>query len=131
MTCKHDWYFYENMNALKCTRCGKTTTPEASEADKTEVPHAFPNPHRTDLTGMTLRQYAAIKLKAPNSGTDWLDDMICQSLKDDFAVMAMAIMWDAYDKGYCGMEDSDDPNIKMVSEGAYQLADAMMKAREA
>jgi hypothetical protein len=29
------------------------------------------------------------------------------------------------------MEDSDEPNIKMVSEGAYQLADAMLKAREA
>lgn len=23
--------------------------------------HAFPNPHRTDLTGMTLRQYFAAK----------------------------------------------------------------------
>ena len=23
--------------------------------------------------GMTLRQYAAIKLRVPNSGTDWLD----------------------------------------------------------
>ena len=26
--------------------------------------------------GMTLRQYAAIHLKVPNSGTDWLDEMI-------------------------------------------------------
>jgi|LakMenE01Jun11ns_1017448.scaffolds.fasta_scaffold9783619_2 hypothetical protein len=31
--------------------------------------------------GMTLRQYAAIKLKVPNSGTDWLDDMIRESLR--------------------------------------------------
>lgn len=29
-----------------------------------------------DKEGMTLRQYAAIKLKVPNSGTDWLDEMI-------------------------------------------------------
>ena len=29
--------------------------------------------------GMTLRQYAAIKLKVPNSGTKWLDEMIEQS----------------------------------------------------
>ena len=28
------------------------------------------------LCGMTLRQYAAIHLKVPNSGTDWLDEMI-------------------------------------------------------
>ena len=33
--------------------------------------------------GMTLRQYAAIHLKVPNSGTDWLDDMIKQANKID------------------------------------------------
>lgn len=25
--------------------------------------------------GMTMRQYAAIHLRVPNSGADWLDDM--------------------------------------------------------
>jgi hypothetical protein len=35
--------------------------------------------------GMTLRQYAAIKLKVPDSGTDWLDAMIVKSLRDEFA----------------------------------------------
>jgi hypothetical protein len=39
--------------------------------------------------GITLRQYAAIKLKVPDSGTDWLDDMIRKSLQDDFAAKAM------------------------------------------
>ena len=29
--------------------------------------------------GMTMRQYAAIHLRVPNSGADWLDDMINQS----------------------------------------------------
>lgn len=38
--------------------------------------------------GMTLRQYAAIKLRVPNSGTDWLDDMIRTSLRDDLAAKA-------------------------------------------
>jgi hypothetical protein len=51
------------------------------------------------------------------------------SLRDHFAAKAMAILWDAYDKGYCGMADKDEPNIKMVAEGAYQLADAMLAAR--
>jgi len=36
-----------------------------------------------DLQGMTLRQYAAIKLKVPDSGTDWLDDMIRKSNEID------------------------------------------------
>jgi hypothetical protein len=39
--------------------------------------------------GITLRQYAAIKLKVPDSGTEWLDAMIEQSLLDDFAAKAM------------------------------------------
>jgi hypothetical protein len=53
------------------------------------------------------------------------------SIRDYFAAKAMHIMWDAYDKGYCGMADSDEPNIQLVAEGAYQMADAMLKAREA
>ena len=32
-----------------------------SEFNKPTNPHAFPNPHRTDLTGMTLRDYFAAK----------------------------------------------------------------------
>ena len=35
--------------------------------------------------GMTLRQYAAIKLRVPNSGSDWLDEMIRTSLRDELA----------------------------------------------
>lgn len=36
-----------------------------------------------EQNGMTLRQYAAIHLKVPNSGTDWLDEMIEQANKID------------------------------------------------
>jgi len=47
---------------------------------------AFPTEH-TDTSGlydgMTLRQYAAIKLKVPDSGTDWLDEMIVKANKID------------------------------------------------
>ena len=53
------------------------------------------------------------------------------TLRDYFAAKAMQIMWDAYDKGYCGMIDSDEPNITLVAKGAYQMADAMLKARQA
>jgi hypothetical protein len=37
--------------------------------------------------GMTLRQYAAIKLKVPDSGTDWLDDMIRKSNEFDMMLL--------------------------------------------
>ena len=83
-----------------------------------KIEQAFPNPHRTDMTGMTLRQYAAIKLKVPNSGTDWLDNMIRQSLKDDFAAKALPFLMSAY-------EDMD-----AIAGVAYKMADAMLKARE-
>ena len=43
--------------------------------------------HQED--GMSLREYAAIKLKVPDSGIDWLDEMIIKSKRDDIAEKAM------------------------------------------
>lgn len=41
---------------------------------------AFPTPAGTQHNdGMTLRQYAAINLRVPDSGLPWLDKMIVQS----------------------------------------------------
>lgn len=53
------------------------------------------------------------------------------SLRDKFAAKAMPIMWDAYDKGYCGLNNQDAPNTQIIAGGAYQMADAMLKARAA
>ena len=53
------------------------------------------------------------------------------TLRDYFAAKAMHIMWDAYDKGYCGLNNNDAPNVEIIAEGAYQMADAMLKARDA
>ena len=39
--------------------------------------------------GMTLRQYAAIKLRVPDSGVEWLDKMIETSLRNDLAAKAL------------------------------------------
>ena len=60
------------------------------------------------IKSMTLRQYAAIKLKVPDSGEDWLDDMIRASLRDDFALSA-------------GVDDA---------RYAYHCADKMLEARK-
>jgi hypothetical protein len=54
---------------------------------------AYPTPVGTQHNdGMTLRQYAAIKLAVPNSGVPWLDEMIVQSRRFniDDATLAMA-----------------------------------------
>ena len=82
----------------------------------------------TDITepkqsGMTLRQYAAIKLRVPNSGTDWLDEMIRESLRDDLAAKAM--------QGICAHHDTWGLPDAGITTKAYAMADAMLKAREA
>ena len=39
--------------------------------------------------GITLVQHAAIKLKVPRSGLDWLDEMIIESRRMDYAGQAL------------------------------------------
>lgn len=72
-------------------------------------------------SGMTLRAYAAIKLRVPDSGIDWLDDMIRTSMQDEFAAKAM--------HAFLGMYPEFDHVAEEVSADAYQMADAMLKAR--
>ena len=68
------------------------------------------------VPGMTLRQYAAIKLNVPDSGEPWLDAMIEQSRRDKFAMEVM--------QG----QVNNCTNYEKWSRGAYSLADAMIKA---
>jgi len=84
---------------------------------------AFPSNRDMRYGGMTLRQYAAIKLRVPNSGADWLDEMIRTSLRDEFAAKAMQGM--AGSHGYCerGWDQKD------LAGQAYELADAMFATR--
>jgi hypothetical protein len=66
---------------------------------------AFPYENRYEHEGMTLRDY--------------------------FAAKAMQIMWDAYDKGYCGLNNNDAPNGEIIALASYKMADDMLKARGA
>ena len=76
-------------------------------------------------TGMTLRQYAAIKLRVPNSGTDWLDEMIREARRDELAARAMQ----SYFQTQGGR--TSEYALKWTAEKALEMADAMLKAREA
>ena len=71
--------------------------------------------------GFTLRQYAAIKLQVPNSGDAWLDEMIVQSLRDEFAAK--------YISGWMSNPATPDAMREEVSRWAYAMADEMLKAR--
>lgn len=74
---------------------------------------------------MSLRHYAAIKLKVPNSGTHWLDDMIRQSLRDDFAAKALLGL---FSSGSRFLEYADP--CPALAKAAYVMADAMLEARK-
>jgi hypothetical protein len=50
------------------------------------------------------------------------------TLRYYFAAKAMLIAWHAYDKGYTGQPECVEQSI---AYHAYQIADAMLKAREA
>ena len=75
--------------------------------------------------GITPGEYAAIKLKVPDSETAWLDDMIRKSLRNDLAAKAMQgeIACQSADRGV--LQD-----FNQLAIHAYQIADAMMKASE-
>jgi hypothetical protein len=61
---------------------------------------AFPNPHRTDITGMTLRDYFAAKA---------MQGLIASPR---------------------GTPDGSDATDEYYAKCAYIMADAMLKARE-
>ncbi len=85
-------------------------------------------------TGMTLRQYAAIKLRVPKSGTDWLDEMIRESMRDDLAakaMMAFEIRGDNGGRDPSGFLGDDALGSEETAIVSYWMADAMLKAREA
>jgi len=63
----------------------------------------------------------------PNASGDDRDNN-GMTLRDYFAAKAMQLAWAAYDQGYTG--DPDDVTGS-ITKHAYQIADAMLKARTA
>lgn len=77
-----------------------------------------------NLMGLSAREYAAIKLRVPDSGTEWLDAMIRKSLRDELAAKAM--------QGMFVIEQFwDEPDHEHQARNSYLMADTMLKARDA
>jgi len=73
--------------------------------------------------GMTLRQYAAIHLRVPDSGLDWLDEMIRKSQRFELAKAAV--------EGILGKSRfAEEYTLNEIVRKANQLADAMLKQME-
>jgi hypothetical protein len=102
--------------------------------------------------GLTIRQYAAIHLGVPESGIDWLDEMIVKANRDKIAGQAMAaiISTSQYSpvggsgdmlsgehingsnvpvNGHGDMSNYD-LTLRWVPVTAYALADALLAARK-
>jgi hypothetical protein len=82
------------------------------------------------IDGMSLSQYAAIKLKVPNSGTDWLDEMIAESLRNEIAARAMQGMLANSYRGGGSLPPLSEANEQEIALMAWSLADAMLEARK-
>lgn len=90
---------------------------------------AFPTPAGIQHNdGMTLRQYAAINLRVPDSGLPWLDKMIVQSNRERLAAAALQGLLGNSEFHVETDVESEIPNA--IATYAYQAADAMLKARE-
>lgn len=103
---------------------------------------AFPNdmiPHHLQ-GGMSLREYAAIKLCVPDSGIAWLDDMIRQSQRDRFAgqpdITGSTMMISKEQGEALAGPRPDDPldsyrwQCMVMASLRYIAADAMIAARK-
>ena len=62
---------------LECYEAGKPETVETTQIPKKPFP------------GMTLRDYACIHLRIPQTGKDWLDEIIRKSQLNEFAGQAL------------------------------------------
>lgn len=72
--------------------------------------------------GMTLREYAAIKLKVPDSGKPWLDEMITESLRDEVASKAVHAIMSTPKTTYLTGE-----SLALL---AYTMADSFLAVRK-
>ena len=104
-------------------------------SDKETSGPAFPlHPaisEKVGVHGMSLRAYAAIKLRVPDSGLPWLDEMITASLRDEFAKTAVqGILANGPGNFTDGQGKNCGDEVMLTAPYAYGIADAMMEARK-
>lgn len=98
---------------------------------------AFPVPHQNsdgsiqhDVNlGMSKRFYAAIKLRIPDSGEEWLDEMIRKANRRDAACAAMQGILTGV--GRIGnLPEAKQRNAAILIADAYVLADELLKQED-
>ena len=82
-------------------------------------------PNEYGMGGIDFRSYAAIKLRQPDSGINWLDEMILKAKRDEFARQALAGLATSQDQDGTWMNGGSD----CLAGQSYRIADAMLAER--
>lgn len=91
-------------------------------------PSNYPSPGQArNETGLTIRQYAAIHLKVPQSGLAWLDDMIMEARKHAAAVSALRSLTEGFSVSAYGVAGTPANAAEIVSKAAWHIAEQMGK----
>lgn len=69
------------------------------------------------------REYAAIRLKVPDSGVAWIDEMILESNRNELAAMILQGML-----SYGGGSNNKSP-ASYFADYCYEIADAIMEEK--
>lgn len=88
-------------------------------------PHAVQNlqsSYAVPVHGMTLREYACIKLRVPRTGKPWLDEIINESRRDHFAGQAMLGEL-ASDTMYPVEWRNDKGDVRLLDVGSLPVQD--------
>ena len=76
-----------------------------------------------EIRELNAREHAAIQLRVPDSGTDWLDAMIRQSLRQEFAKAAMQGAVDFSGESSYAITDVA---CEVLAETSCAIADALL-----
>ena len=79
-------------------------------------------------TGLTAREYAAIKLRLPDSGTDWLDVMIRKANRDQFIERGMIALILGTDIE--GAYEIKQPDHALAMKFCTDVFDTILETRE-
>lgn len=95
---------------------------EHSNIDADPCWHSMAVSWRHEFPGLTAKEHAAIMLRAPASGTPWLDAMIREARVHDLAAQLAAAWLGGFEKHPAGNEKSE----KEFAVRAYTLAASML-----
>ena len=82
------------------------------------APNEPARPYSAYFQGFTAREHAAIQLRVPDSGTNWLDAMIRTSLRQEFAKAAMQAL--------LAQPTWPQSGPDMFARDAFTVADALL-----